>query len=514
VMKQMGYLLVLESVIMLVPAFIALLYSEWFSTAGFVISSAATFMTGNLLYRKLQGADDPLHGQAILVAASGWLLLSLLGGLPFLVIANITPVEVMNRFIPPGQLYTDSSLLFFRNPLHCVFESVSAFTTTGFTIAVHEPSVGHGILFYRSLANWIGGAGFIILAVSVYGNISRKSAILLLKSESSIEKLKPHVMDSARVICKRYLIITLFLIFYLIIGTLLILPDYPLRDNIFDSVNHAMNGISTGGFSTLDDSIAGYHSVSMELLYLLPMVVGSFSLLFYFKLFRDKKIAEFWNDIQTRALLLSFMFGSLILFFLFIHGQNTNHPVTVAVFQFVSAMSTTGWQTSDIGNWDVISVLFIVFAGMVIGGASGSTVGGIKMIRVLLIMKGIKWHLQRAFLSENTIKSVRFNGKCLPTDEMNGLLSSSLIMVVLFLVILFCGTLVTLFFKGNGFSTADALFESASAMATCGLTTGIVGPSMSPVVEIVYIFQMLAGRLEIIPVLAFIRAFFKGTYSW
>ena len=129
-------------------------------------------------------------------------------------------------------------------------------------------------------------------------------------------------------------------------------------------------------------------------------------------------------------------------------------------------------------------------------------------------MKGINWHLKRAFLSENTVKSVRFNGKSLPTDEMNGLLASSLIMVVLFLFILFCGTLVTIFFSGDGTSTTNALFESASAMATCGLTTGIVGPFMSPVLEVVYIFQMLAGRLEIIPVLALIRAVFWGTQSW
>jgi trk system potassium uptake protein TrkH len=97
---------------------------------------------------------------------------------------------------------------------------------------------------------------------------------------------------------------------------------------------------------------------------------------------------------------------------------------------------------------------------------------------------------------------------------MNGLLASSLIMVVLFLTILLGGTLVTIFFIEDGISNTDALFESASAMATCGLTTGIVDPSMSPVVEVVYIFQMLSGRLEIIPILAFIRAFFKGTYSW
>ena len=504
----------MESAIMALPSLVSLLYSEWYSTAGFIVSSVVTFLIGAILTRIFKEADDPLHNQAILVAAYGWLTLSVLGGLPFLVISSITPMDVMHQFIPSGQTYTDSSLLYFKNPLHCIFESVSAFTTTGFTLAVHEPSIGHGLLFYRSLANWVGGAGFIILVVAVVGRISKRSAFLLYKSESSIEKLRPKVRDSARVIWRSYFFITLFLVIYLIAGTFIIMPDYPVADNIFDSINHAMNGMSTGGFSTLDYSISGYHSPAMEMLYLLPMILGSFSLLFYFKLFRDKRISEFWKDIQTRALLISFFFGSLVLTFLLIYANRVPHPVLEGIFQFVSAMSTTGWQTSNISNWDSLSILFIVFAAMFIGGASGSTVGGIKMVRALLIMKGFSWQISKAFLSENTVKSIKFNGKCISSDEMNGLLTSSLTLAFLFLIILFGGTVISAFFIGDGFSWSDALFESASAMATCGLSTGIVDPSMSPVLEIVYIFQMLAGRLEIIPVLALIRAIYKDTQSW
>jgi trk system potassium uptake protein len=504
----------LESAIMVLPSLVSLLYREWYSTAGFIVTSGITFLIGIILYRIFKEADDPLHNQAILVAAYGWLTLSVLGGLPFLVISHITPIDTMRQFIPAGQTYTESSLLYFRHPLHCIFESVSAFTTTGFTIAVHEPSIGHGMLFYRSLANWVGGAGFIILVVAVIGRISKKSAFLLYKSESCIEKLRPKVMDSARVIWKSYFFITIFLVFYLIVGTYLVLPDYPIGDNIFDSVNHAMNGVSTGGFSTLDDSISGYHSPAMEMLYLLPMILGSFSLLFYFRLFRDRRISEFWKDIQTRALLICFFFGSVILSLLLIYANRVPHPILEGIFQFVSAMSTTGWQTSNISNWDNLSVVFIVFAAMFIGGAAGSTVGGIKMIRALLIMKGIRWQISKAFLSENTVRSIKFNGRCISTDEMNGLLASSLTLVILFLIILFGGTIISVFYMGDGFSWSDALFESASAMATCGLSTGIVDPSMSPVLEIVYIFQMLAGRLEIIPVLALIRAIFRGTQSW
>jgi trk system potassium uptake protein TrkH len=275
-----------------------------------------------------------------------------------------------------------------------------------------------------------------------------------------------------------------------------------------------MNGISTGGFSTLDESIAGYHSERMDQLYIFPMILGSFSILFYFRLIRNKKVSEFWKDVQTRALLVSYIAGSMMLSFLLMQSQKISHPVSEGIFQFISAMSTTGWQTSDIGSWDLLPLLFIVFCAMYIGGASGSTVGGIKMARALLILKGINWQVRKAFLSANAVKSVSFNGHGLTVDELNAMLTSSLTLAVLFLIFLMGGTLVTILFMGDGFTPAEALFESASAMATCGLSVGIVDPTMSPVLEVVYIIQMLAGRLEIIPVLALLRSIFRGTQAW
>ena len=127
--------------------------------------------------------------------------------------------------------------------------------------------------------------------------------------------------------------ITLFSTIYLIIGTYLILPEYPLTENIFDSVNHAMAGQSTGGFSTLDDSIAGYHSVYMDMLYLLPMILGSFSILFYYKVIFQKRFNQIWKDIQTRSLLLAFFFGSIIQSFLLFNADNVSEPFREGVFQ-------------------------------------------------------------------------------------------------------------------------------------------------------------------------------------
>ena len=292
-----------------------------------------------------------------------------MGSIPFILIALITPETVSNNYIPTGADYQISSLVFFKNPLHSFFESMSAFTTTGLTMAVHEPSIGKGLLFYRSIAQWVGGAGFIIMALAIFRSTSGRSAILLYGSEATGEKLRPKIIETTRAIWKVYLILTLFSAIYLFIGTLLILPDYPISENLFDSINHAMTGQSTGGFSTLDDSIAGYHSAGMEILYLLPMILGAFSIPFYFKVIYEQKFSMLWKDVQTRSLIIAFIAGSIVQSFLLYKSEVISQPVREGVFQFVSAMSTTGWQTSNIVGWDWVSAVFIISFAMFTGGA-------------------------------------------------------------------------------------------------------------------------------------------------
>ncbi len=511
ILKQVGSLLILLGLIEFFPLVVSVIYAEWYSVTGFTASMLVTVSVGLSLFYGFQNAEEPHYNNALIIAATGWLGITLLGSLPFFIIASVTPAEVMNQFIPAGAGYDFSSLVYFKNFLHCFFESMSAYTTTGLTMAVHEPSIGKGLLFYRSLAQWAGGAGFIVMVLAVFRQISGKSAMLLYGSEATGERLKPKVIETARSIWKVYLFITLFSTVYLIIGTYLILPEYSLKENIFDSVNHAMAGQSTGGFSTLDDSIAGYHSVYMDMLYLLPMMLGSFSILFYYKVIFQKRFNQIWEDIQTRALLLAFVFGSIVQSLLLFSADTVSEPVREGVFQFVSAMSTTGWQTSNIASWDWISIVFIVSTAMFVGGASGATVGGIKMIRALVIKKGLQWQISKTFLSENTIKSIKFNSKNLLPGEMNEEFTKAASFAIMFFLLILASSIITTFYTGDNFNFADALFESASAQATVGLSTGITDPSMSPVLEMVYIFQMWAGRLEIIPVFALIRSIFYGT---
>lgn len=510
--KQIAGLQIILGFVILVPCIVAIIYGEWYSFKGFLVSGVSVALIGYAIFKALPNVKEPQYQQALLIAAVGWLMIIVLGGIPYYVIAQITPFEITQQFVPKGFAY-DSSLLNFRNPLHCLFESTSAFTTTGLTMAYHEPSVGKTILFYRCFSQWIGGAGFIVMALAIFKHIPGQSAILLYGSEASGTKLKVNVIQTARSIWKVYFVVTAFVAIYLFIGTYFILPDYPLSENIFDAINHAMTGQSTGGFSTLDDSIAGYHSAKMDMLFLFPMVIGGFSIPFLYRLVVMQKFSEIWRDIQARAILIASVLGGLVLSLFLINSEGVTNPFREGIFQFISALSTTGWQTSNIGAWDDLPVLFIVAAAMIVGGSAGGTVGGIKILRALLLQKGLRWHINKIFDSPNTVKSVKFNNQFLMPSEMNSELARAGIFVLIYLLFLFICTMMTIYFMGDGYSLANALFESASAQGTVGLSSGISDPSMSSILEGVFIIQMWAGRIEIIPVLVLARILFYGTMA-
>ena len=508
--KQIGGLQIILGFLMELPMIVSLIYGEYNSAIGFFVSSLICITLGLSLYKGIKSNQEPLNRHALIIASLGWLFIAIMGAVPFLIIAYITPYDIAQLFVPSGADY-NSSLVFFKNPLHAVFESMSAYTTTGLTMAVHEPSIGKGLLFYRSFAQWIGGAGFIVLALAILSQSSGRTALFLYGSESSGERLKPTVIETARSIWKIYLGITLFSFIYLVIGTYIILPGYDFGENLFDSINHAMNGQSTGGFSTLDDSIAGYNSKAMEMLYLLPMILGALSLPFYFKVIHQRKISLFWENLQTRSIIIFCFLGSIILSLMLLYSKVVSEPFRTGIFQFVSALTTTGWQTSDVHQWDSASVFFIVMAAMVVGGAAGATVGGIKIIRVLLIFKGLFWHLNKFFTSESSINVVEFNDRRLLPDEMNKELASASTYSFIYLLFLLISTIITYYCMGSGYTITDALFESASAQGTVGLSCGITNPDMSAGLEITYIIQMWAGRLEIIPILVLIRTIILGT---
>ncbi|ELZ68592.1 cation transporter [Haloferax prahovense DSM 18310] len=523
VIRDIGGLQVLIGGSMLVPVLVSLLYQEWYSGLSFLIAAGITAFVGGLAYKLCEDAPEPKRHHAMIVAALGWAATAFFGALPFVIAAYITPPAVLESFVPAGAGY-QSSLLYFQNPLHAFFESMSGYTTTGLTMSVREPSVGRGFLWYRSQMQWIGGAGMIVLSLAILRQPHGTAGISLYQSEARNEKLRPSIAGTARAIWKVYVGITALVAVYLATATFLVAPNYGIEPTIFDAVNHAMTGQSTGGFSTLDDSIAGYGSYAMELVHIPAMITGAISIPVYYGVLSKRDIREFTSDPQVRTMFGLFVVGVIgLTAFLarwvgvpynggpvgYVGRVVTSQAFRDGLFQFISASSTTGWQTSAIGDWNSGAVMFIVLGAMLFGGSAGATVGGIKILRGYIIGRGINWEVSRVFLPEHAIDDLRIGQQVFKADEANDEIRAAATFAFAYLVLLGLSLFVLLAVLPQEFTLADAIFEVATAQGTVGLSSGITGPGMPVVAEILFIVQMWMGRLEIIPVLVMINSIFR-----
>ncbi|PSQ52605.1 cation transporter [Halobacteriales archaeon SW_8_65_20] len=508
---------------MLVPVLVSLAYQEWYSALSFLTAAGITAFAGGAAYKLCEDAPEPKRHHAMIVAALGWFATAAFGALPFIIGAHVTPPAVLESFVPAGASY-QSSLLNFKNPLHALFESMSGYTTTGLTMSVHEPSVGHGFLWYRSQMQWIGGAGMIVLSLAILRQPRGTAGLSLYQSEARSEQLRPSIAGTARAIWKIYVGITALVAVYLAAATFLVQPGYGIENTLFDAINHAMTGQSTGGFSTLDDSIAGYGSYAMEVVHIPAMITGAISLPVYYGVLSERDLRAFTRDSQVRVLFGMFAVGVIgLTAFLarwvgvpyngdpvgYLGRVATSQAFRDGLFQFISAQTTTGWQTSAIGDWNSGAVMFIVLGAMLIGGAAGATVGGIKIIRGYIIGRGISWEVTRVFLPEHAVDDLRIGGEISSADEANDEIRAAATFAFTYLILLALSLFVLLAVLPGEFTLADAIFEVATAQGTVGLSSGITGPSMSVVGEALFIFQMWVGRLEIIPVLVLLRSIFR-----
>ncbi len=496
---------------MLLTLAVALVYREVHTALALAASAVVTGGVGAFAYSACREAPEPKRRDALVIAGAGWLAAAAFGALPFLFAGWWTPPEVAQTFVPANQSYT-SSLLHFRNPLHALFESMSAFTTTGLTMAVHEPSIGRGLLFYRSLVQWIGGAGVIVLSLAVIPRPRAVGELELYQSEATGTKLRPRVFETARAIWKTYAALTLMVTAYLYFSLRWLLPDYGVGASLFDAVNHAMTAQSTGGFSTLDDSIAGYGSFALDLVHIPPMLLGAISLPLYYAVLHARDLRLLGRDPQFRAMVALCAGLALVLALTLADNGAVSDPLREGLFQAVSAVSTTGWQTSAIGEWDDSSVLLLVWGAMLVGGSAGATVGGIKLIRAVVLLRASAWRIRAALLPADAVVPFRMGSRALTTPELQREVADAAVFTTLYLLLLAASTVVVAQFAGPDFTLADAIFECASAQGTVGLSSGLTDPGMSPVVESVFLIQMWAGRLEILPVLVLLRTFAAGIW--
>ncbi|MFA1610369.1 TrkH family potassium uptake protein [Halobellus rubicundus] len=529
--RDVGSLLTMEAVLMTVSVLVAAVFREWYVALAFALAGGVTAAIGLGARRAFADAPDPRMKHGMIIAASGWLLVAVFGALPFFLAAHFVPPAVAVGYVPAGVAYGQSSLVYFADPLHALFESMSGWTGSGLTMAVHEPSLPRSIQWWRSLIQWVGGVGVIVLTVSILARPGSGS-YALYRSETREEKIHPSVVSTVRTVWKIFVGYTLASV--LVLFAAILTSDYgsqlPLWEVAWQALNHAMTGLSTGGFSVTDNSIATYDSPFIESVLLPVMALGAIAFPVHYAVLADRDIRAVASDLQTRWLFLLFLVGVVALAVQNVvsipAAEGAFTPATWlgvdallgplaadaardSAFQWISALTCTGFQSAPIGRWAAGGKLLLSGA-MVLGGAAGSTVGGIKIIRGYVIGRGIAWQFRRVFLPASAVVGTRLNGRRLNREEMEREFSEAAIVTLLWLFVLAASSVVLVNLVGPEFTYADALFEVASAQGNVGLSTGITGPTMHPVAEALFLLNMWVGRLEIIPILVFARSVLYG----
>ena len=528
VARDVGSLVALQAAMMGFSALVAVGFGERYVAVGFLGAALITAAVGLTARSAFADAPAPRMKHGMLIASSGWFATACFGALPFFLSAHVVPASVMQGYVPAGAAYSSSSLATFTNPLHALFESMSGWTGSGLTMATHEPSLPRAMQWWRSFIQWVGGVGVIVLTVAILARPGSGS-YALYRSEARSKKIHPSIVSTVQTVWKIVVAYTSLAVVLLFVA--ISRSEYgetiSTTEAAWQALNHAMTGLATGGFSVTDNSIATYGSPLVETVLLPIMILGAIAFPVHYSMLADRDLGELFADLQTRWLFILLVAGSALLavqnvLSVPVVGSAFGGDVAVlglspaqtdaardSVFQFVSALSATGFQSAPIGDWGA-GAKFVTAVAMVVGGAAGSTVGGIKIIRAYMVGRGAVWQFTRAFLPPNAIAVARIDGRFLDREEMEREFGEAAIVSLLWIVFLAMGSLVLVNLAGPDFTFADALFEVASAQGNVGLSTGITGPTMSPAAELMFVFNMWIGRLEIIPVLALARSVLYG----
>ena len=469
--KMMGrfiaQILIIEGLFMLPALFISLYLGETAAIRGFLITLAIGFSLGGVLLLLCKGAKSAFYAtDGMVCVAFSWIVLSLVGALPFRISGAIP--SYINAF----------------------FETVSGFTTTGASILPEVESMAKGLLYWRSFTHWVGGMGVLVflLAVAPGGN-GKGFTMHLLRAESpgpSVGKLVPKMRQTAMILYALYILLTVLDMLFLLAGGM----------SLFESVCTAFGTAGTGGFGVKNDSIAGYSPYLQNVTTVFMLLFGvNFSCYYLLMLRQFKSVLK---DEELR-LYFGIVFGSIALIVWNLRGFYGTIEETIrhAAFQVASIMTTTGFATTDFDLWPSFSKT-ILLCLMVMGACAGSTGGGMKVARVLLLFKSLKRNIQQ-LLHPKRVKMVRNNGNVV--DER--IIANTNAYLSAYVIILFVSFVII---SLDGFSTATNFSAILACFNNIGPGLEAVGPTcnfaaFSPLSKLVLILNMLLGRLEIFPIL-------------
>lgn len=454
--RYLGQLMIVLAVLTLPPLAVALATGSSATAARYLLVYLPVFAAGVLLAR-LPAPASLQANEALVVTALAFLFAALAATYPLM-----------------------SAELGFSDAL---FESVSAITTTGLSVAGSVEDKPAAFLFARAWMQWCGGLGIVVLTVALvfgYGAAARQVTDSPVTHEN--------IETSTRLLARRVLLA------YLAVSAagiaLLSLAGLPP----FEAVTHALAAVSTGGFSTHDTSAAALGGWLPRLTLALLAFAGAIALPLYHRLWR-RNWRQFAADPELRALAVACVLvtGLLALLLSRQHSGLSAELVGHALFMATSAQTTTGFATLPVGEFDATGKALLVIS-MAIGGGMGSTAGGIKLWRLLLLLRLAQLIFRRIGMPKHAVAELRMGGNVVESDE----LTRALFFILLFFAIVLLSWLPFLWF---GYDPLDALFEVVSALGTVGLSTGIASPDLHPLLKGILSMNMLLGRLEIVAVL-------------
>ena len=479
VFRTMGALLLIEAVFMTMALFVSLWYGEADSGV-FLLSTIITLLAGViglLVGRRAESRMGEREGYVIV--AMVWVVFSAFGLLPYYLSGQVPSL-------------TDAW-----------FESMSGFTTTGATIIPDLEVITHGLLFWRSLTQWIGGMGIIVLSIAILPIFGLNGMQLYAAEVSGLtyEKVSPRIADTAKMMWSIYVLLTVTEVVALWLCGM----------DMFDAVCHSFSTIATGGFSTHNNSLEYYDSAAIHYTVTFFMFISGINFVMLIYLLRGKT-RYFFKDEELRWYSVAVaMFAILLTVGLYVarpgwSGVEMERAFRDSIFTVISSMTSTGYTISDYMYWPVVAWVVIFFL-MLTGACAGSTAGGIKWVRLAIIMKNGVAEFQRR-IHPNAIIPVKLNEKAVPQQTINNIMAFLIfyVFIIVVTVVIFCAT---------GVDFDEAIGSAVSAIGNVGISIGQFGPAGTyaefPVVaKWVMSFVMLIGRLEIFTVLLlFTRALWR-----
>lgn len=475
VFRVCGWLLLLESLFLLMPMCVSLLFGEddWWT---FLVASVASALTGGGAAFFLRDCPSRLNRlDSFLLTTMVWVLFSAFGMIPFMA----------------GPLHADAASAF--------FETMSGFTTTGATVIADVESQTRGLLFWRSLIQWVGGLGIVLFILAVLPALNRDGGISMFNAEMtgiSHDKLHPRIRQTAKSLWKVYGLLTVALMLLLWAGPM----------GFFDSLCHSMTTMSTGGFSTRNDSIAGFGSPYAAAVISCFMLIGGVNFTLIYNAFHGDFASVCRNTVlKVYACAVAALWVMLSVSVLSAgEAGGWDGFLLRPLFLTASAITSTGFSYGGFASWGPVA-LTLVFLMMFSGACAGSTTGAVKIDRLTALARHVRNEVMLG-LYPNRMMHVDVNGRMLTEAQLSRISA----FMVLYAALIVAGTLVL---AACGFSFTDSLFATTSCIGNNGLGYGATGGSFAPVpagAKWMLSALMLAGRLELFTVIAlFIPSFWK-----